>query len=89
MTEHNTDESAREITCQEVAEWISAYLDAHAGEDRNVRIALHLAGCAGCEAYVEQIASVRDLVGSLPETAMIPSLPDTLRQALAARRRPQ
>jgi predicted anti-sigma-YlaC factor YlaD len=89
LTEHKTDEQARAITCQEVAEWTSTYLDAHAGEDRNVRIALHLAGCAGCEAYVKQIASVRDLVGSLPETAMVPPLPDTLRQALAARRRPQ
>mgnify|MGYP003385047924 CR=1 FL=1 len=89
MTERKTEEQAREITCQEVAEWTSAYLDAHAGEDRNVRIALHLASCAGCEAYVKQIASVRDLVGSLPETAMIPTLSDTVRQALAARRRPQ
>ncbi|MBY0248193.1 MAG: hypothetical protein BVN28_10255 [Nitrospira sp. ST-bin4] len=89
MTENNTDEPTSEITCREVAEWTSAYLDAHAGEDRNLLISLHLAGCAGCEAYVKQIACVRDLVGSLPETAMIPTLSDTLRQALAARRRPQ
>lgn len=89
MTENDTDESAREITCQEVAEWTSAYLDAHAGEDRNVRIALHLASCAGCEAYIKQIASVRDLVGSLPEIVTMPALPDKLRQALAARRRQQ
>lgn len=89
MTEHKTDEQAREITCREVVEWISSYLDAHAGEERNIRIALHLAACAGCEAYVKQIASVRDLVGSLPEPAIIPTIPDTLRQALAARRRPQ
>ncbi|MBH0179354.1 MAG: anti-sigma factor [Nitrospira sp.] len=89
MTDTNTEEPAREMTCQEVAEWTSAYLDAHAGEDRNVRIALHLASCAGCEAYVKQIVAIRDLVGSLPETAMIPPLPDTLRQALTARQRRQ
>lgn len=89
MTDHKTDEQAREITCQEVAEWTSAYLDAHAGEDRNVQVALHLASCAGCQTYVKQIAFVRDLVGLLPETAMIPPLPDSLRQALTARRSPQ
>lgn len=89
MTEHKTDEVTKEITCREVAEWTSAYLDTHAGEERNVRIALHLASCAGCEAYIKQIASVRDLVGSLPEIVPMPAVPDKLRQALAARRRQQ
>ena len=89
MTEHKTDEQAGEITCREMAEWISFYLEAHTGEERNIRIALHLAGCPGCEAYVKQIASVRDLVGLLPETTMLPPLLDALRQALAVRRRSQ
>jgi predicted anti-sigma-YlaC factor YlaD len=88
MTAHTTDKQARMITCQEVAEWTSAYLDAHAGEDRTIQIALHLASCADCEVYVKQISTIRDLIGSLPETAMIPTLPDTLRQELTARRRP-
>lgn len=89
MTQNNTDEPTSEITCREVAEWTSAYLDAHAGEDRNIRIALHLASCAGCEAYVKQIAFVRGVVGSLPEIVTMPAAPDKLQQALAARRRPQ
>lgn len=74
-----------EITCQEVAEWTSAYLDAHAGEDRNARIALHVALCAGCEAYIRQIAAVRDLVGLLPGRVPDQAQRDRLREAFVTR----
>ncbi|MGQ0665736.1 MAG: anti-sigma factor family protein [Nitrospiraceae bacterium] len=87
MIQDPNEQATPEITCQEVAEWTSAYLDSHAGEDRNVRIALHLAACAGCEAYVKQIASVRDLVGLLPKVGTMPADPDRLRQAFAAQHR--
>ena len=56
-----------EITCQEIAQWASAYLDEHVGDERKRHIALHLAICAGCEIYVKQIATVRDVVGILPK----------------------
>jgi hypothetical protein len=57
-----------EITCQEIAQWASAYLDEHVGDERKRQIAVHLAICAGCETYVMQIATVRDVVGLLPKT---------------------
>ncbi len=75
-----------DITCREVAEWASAYLEAHADNPAKIRIALHLAACAGCEAYVTQIATVRDLLGRLPGPAVEPTLRDRLRQAFSARR---
>ena len=78
-----------EITCREVAEWTSVYLDAHVGEDRKQQIALHLAACAGCGAYVGQIASVRDLVRLLPRTVDSPSESEQVRQAVAAKLRRQ
>ncbi|OQW38375.1 MAG: hypothetical protein A4C66_11800 [Nitrospira sp. HN-bin3] len=55
-----------EITCHEVVQWASAYLDDHVGDERKRQIALHLAICAGCETYMKQIAMVRDLMGMLP-----------------------
>lgn len=73
-----------EITCQEVVQWTSAYLDGHVGDDRKRRIVLHLAICAGCETYMKQIATVRDIVGLLPKTAKEPSDSHPLRQAFAA-----
>ena len=66
MVHDPPEQTASEITCREVAEWTSAYLDEHVNETSKVRMALHLATCAGCEAYVKQIASVRDMLGLLP-----------------------
>lgn len=85
---HETPKSVHEeITCREVVEWTSAYLDAHVGEDRMQQIASHLAACAGCGAYVGQIASVRDLIRLLPQTADSPAESEQVRQAVAAKLR--
>ncbi len=77
-----------DITCRDVAAWTSAYLDAHADDATQVRMALHLAACAGCEAYVSQIAAVRDLLDRLPGPAVELTLRDRLRQAFSANRTP-
>ena len=76
-----------EITCQEVVQWASAYLDEHVGDDRKRHIVLHLAICAGCETYVKQIATVRDVVGLLPKAVEQPSDSHRLRQAFRAQAR--
>jgi hypothetical protein len=76
-----------EITCQEIVQWASAYLDEHVGDDRKRQIAVHLAICAGCETYVKQIATVRDIVGLLPKTVEQPSDLHRLRPAFTARAR--
>ena len=76
-----------EITCQEVVQWAAAYLDEHVGDDRKRHIVLHLAICAGCETYVKQIATVRDVVGLLPKAVEQPSDSHRLREAFAARAR--
>lgn len=76
-----------EITCQEIAQWASAYLDEHVGDERKRQIAVHLAICAGCETYVKQIATVRDVVKVLPKAVEQPSNSQRLRQAFIARTR--
>jgi predicted anti-sigma-YlaC factor YlaD len=83
MAENPTEQTVPYITCREVAEWTSAYLDAHVGDMTRIRMALHLAACAGCETYVKQIASVRDMLGLLPGTGVEPVLRDRLRQAFS------
>lgn len=85
MALNPTEQSVPDITCREVAEWASAYLDAHAHDAAHVRMALHLAACAGCEAYVKQIATVRDLLGRLPKADAVPAQRDRLRQAFSMR----
>lgn len=86
MTQDPSETAAAEITCREVAAWTSEYLDAHLHEPAKVRMALHLASCAGCRAYVEQIAAVRDVVGSLPKDGPDIERLEQLRRAFAARR---
>jgi hypothetical protein len=76
-----------EITCQEIVQWASAYLDEHVGEERKRQIAVHLTICAGCETYVKQIATVRDVVGLLPKVVEQPFDFHRLRQAFAAHMR--
>jgi predicted anti-sigma-YlaC factor YlaD len=76
-----------EITCQEVVEWASAYLDEHVGDERKHQIAVHLAICAGCETYLKQIATVRDVVGLLPKVDEQPCDSHRLRQAFIVRAR--
>jgi anti-sigma factor RsiW len=89
MTQDASKSVHEVITCREVVEWTSAYLDAHVGEDRKQQIALHLATCAGCGAYVGQIASVRDLVRLLPQAGDAPAESEQVRQAVAAKLRRQ
>lgn len=87
---HDASESVhKDITCQEIVEWTSAYLDEHVGEDRQQQIVLHLAACAGCGAYVRQIAAVRGLVRLLPDGLDQPVESDRVRQAVAAKLRRQ
>ncbi len=77
-----------EINCQEIAQWASAYVDEHVGDEQKHQIAVHLAICVGCETYVKQIAMVRDMVRLLPKVVVQPFDSHRLRQAFAARARP-
>jgi hypothetical protein len=85
MTQEEGSAIVPEVSCQEVVQWASAYLDEHVGDDRKRQIVLHLAICAGCETYVKQIATVRDVVGLLPKAVEQPSDSHRLRQAFVAR----
>ena len=86
MADNSSEQAAPEITCREVAERVSACLDDHVDDLLQTRIVLHLAGCAGCEAYLKQIASIRDVLGLLPGAIVEPIRRGSLRKAFAARR---
>jgi hypothetical protein len=87
MTQKEGRRTASEITCQEIVQWVSAYLDEHVGDVRRHQIAVHLAICAGCETYVKQIKTVRDVVRLLPKTIEESPRSHQLRQAMAAQAR--
>jgi predicted anti-sigma-YlaC factor YlaD len=85
MAQDLAGETSPDITCREVAEWTSAYLEAHVDDPTKIRIARHLAACAGCDAYVQQIATVRDLLERLPKAEIQPARRDHVRQEFSAR----
>lgn len=77
MAQDGFEQPARDMTCREVAEWTSAYLDEHVDDTTKIPMAMHLATCAGCEAYVKQIALIRETLAGLPK--IYPTSIDRLR----------
>ena len=70
-----------DLTCQEVVELVTAYLDDALDEDTAQRVEQHVALCPGCEPYVEQIRVTVSLVGELPVEALSEEAQATLLEA--------
>jgi anti-sigma factor RsiW len=72
------------LTCSDVTERASEYLDDHLPILTKVRVSLHLSSCAHCHAYVKQIDLVSAAVRSLPEQYPSPSYRLRLREQFAS-----
>ena len=70
---------ARELTCQEVVELVTAYLDGALARRDRKRFEKHLALCDGCSVYLEQI---RETMAMTRRVQL--QLPDELEQKLLA-----
>ena len=63
----------RELTCFEVVELVTAYLDGALGAADRERVEEHLVFCDGCSTYLEQIRQTVALAGRLrPEDIPAP-----------------
>jgi anti-sigma factor RsiW len=45
----------RDLTCRELVELVTDYLDGAVPDAERVRFETHMASCEGCDRYVEQI----------------------------------
>ncbi|MGH9192611.1 MAG: anti-sigma factor family protein [Acidimicrobiales bacterium] len=54
------------LPCRVVVELVSGYLDQDLDPDSHRRVVAHLAGCDGCEQYVDQIRQVVRLLRRAP-----------------------
>lgn len=72
---------SRAMTCREVVECATLYLEESMQHSAKVSMNVHLAGCAGCRTYVDQIASVRAALKCLPGATMDFARRNRLRQA--------
>lgn len=80
------------ITCQELADFIGAYLDGELPPDALAEFNLHLAQCPWCVAYLktyEETVLMGRQAFVEPAAAVPPEVPDELVTAILAARRRQ
>jgi anti-sigma factor RsiW len=65
--------SAIELTCQELVELVTDYLEDELPPAERARFEAHLRGCGGCATYVEQIRTTIALTGRVHEDDLSPT----------------
>lgn len=66
------------LTCREVVELMTAYLEGELPPAEASRVEAHVADCEGCETVVEELRDTIRLTGMLTEDALSPAQRDTL-----------
>jgi anti-sigma factor RsiW len=66
------------MTCREMVELVTAYLEGHLAAEQRARFEEHLAICEGCQAYVEEMRDMLRALGRLPEDRLSPQARETL-----------
>ena len=67
-----------EMTCQELVELVTEYLEGALGPSERQRFEGHLQSCDGCTIYLEQMRQVIAALGQLTEA----SIPEPIKQGL-------
>lgn len=70
MTKENTNHMSSEMTCQELVELVTAYLEDTLTPSERLRFDAHLRTCHGCTAYIEQMRTTIRVLGKLDEESM-------------------
>ena len=61
-----------ELTCRELVELITDYLEGALPADERARMDRHISGCEGCTNYLEQMRQTVRLAGKLREENLTP-----------------
>jgi anti-sigma factor RsiW len=67
-----------DLSCREVVELVTDWLEGALPAGERARVEVHLAGCEGCEAYVEQMRETVRIAGRLDEQELEPAQRDEL-----------
>jgi anti-sigma factor RsiW len=62
------------LTCKELTELVTSYLEGHLSFFDRMRFTLHLRMCPHCRAYMKQMEATIDRLGSLPEETISPDV---------------
>jgi predicted anti-sigma-YlaC factor YlaD len=66
------------LTCQELVELVNDYIEGLLPSEEQTRFELHLQGCSGCRAYLQQMRQTIDLTGRLRDDELLPPARDEL-----------
>ncbi len=66
--------ATEELTCREIVELVTEYLEGTMPADRRRLFEEHLAMCEGCSIYLEQMRAAIRLTGTLSEESLSPEL---------------
>ncbi|UVT20524.1 MAG: hypothetical protein H8K03_00955 [Nitrospira sp.] len=83
MEDHPSQWIDSGMTCRELTDRASDYLEDRLSDCMKLDIGLHLASCVGCRAYVRQISLVRAAVALIPKEFPSPVNRLRLRQRFA------
>lgn len=71
----------RELTCAQLVELVTDYLEQRLSGEDTERVEEHLAFCDGCSTYLDQMRSLIAATGRLRETDLPPELEERLMDA--------
>jgi anti-sigma factor RsiW len=69
---------AEDLSCQELVELVTDYLEDALTPSERDRFEAHLTGCAGCQTYLEQMRLTIDVLGHVTEESLEPAVRDQL-----------
>jgi predicted anti-sigma-YlaC factor YlaD len=73
-----------EITCRELVELVTEYLDGAMERSERERLEAHLAACGPCRRYLDQMRRTIELAGQLTEEAVTPEAQEELLKVFRA-----
>ena len=69
---------SNELTCQELVELVTDYLEDALSQDDRLRFEEHLGICPGCATYLDQMRLTIQAAGHISEESLTPALRDQL-----------
>jgi hypothetical protein len=78
---------AESITCREIVELITDYVESAMSEADRARFEDHLRGCRGCVIFLAQMRATIHATGTLTEDAIPPAMRESLLRAFRDWRR--
>lgn len=76
-----------EISCHELVELVTEYLEEAMAPSDRAKLEVHLAGCRACRHYLDQMRTTIGVVGKIPEETVTPQAREDLLEVFRAWKR--